>query len=139
MSTGQVLLTIGSIVLLAIVSIGVQQLFVQSVTETVGAQHSADAINYGRDISERIYSYAFRYNQLETDWGNYDDVTDEDRRLTFQSQVGQTFHATVDLSDEKELAHGQYGRTAEITIYEEINGEFELKATYVTSVVNLSN
>lgn len=137
MSTGQVLLTLGAIVLLAIVSIGVQQLFVQSVYETVGTQKSADAVNYGRDLSERLYSYAFKYDMLDADWGSYDDVTDPTRRLEFTSQIGEVYYATVELSAEQEIAHGQSGRLATVTVYEEVDNDFELRAQYVTSITPL--
>ena len=139
MSTGQVLLSLGAIVLLAIVTIGVQQLFVQSVQETVGSQKTADAVNYGRDLSERLYSYAFRYDQLEQDWGNLDEVTDPNRRLEFESQIGEIYYATVELSQEQELAHGQQGKKATITIYEEVNGNYELKSKYVVSITDLGS
>jgi hypothetical protein len=54
MSTGQIFLTLSSLVLLAIISLNIREMYVQSVNNTVDAQVTNDAINFGRDISEQL-------------------------------------------------------------------------------------
>lgn len=139
MSTGQVLLTLAAIVLLSYISLNIQQMYVQSVGSTVDSQYTSDALNFGRDISERVQSFAFKYDQLMNEFGGLNDVTDPDSRIEFTSQVGESFFATVDISDEGELIHNQNGRTATIRvyIYNDSSDQYQLQAEYVTAITEL--
>ena len=135
MATGQTILSLASIVLLAIVTMSIRQMYVQSVHNTVGTQETADALNFGRDVAEDIHSYAFMYDQLEAAYGNLNDVTDSATRLMFESQIEGTLYATVELASEEELIHGQLGRRATIRIYkEEKEDDFRKLAEYKTAV-----
>lgn len=135
MATGQTILTLASIVLLAIITMSIRSMYVQSVHTTVGSQETADALNFGRDIAEDLHSYAFRYDQLDGAYGNLNDVTDEDSRILFESQIDGTLYATVELASEEELIHGQLGRRATIRIYkEETEDEFRMMAEYITAI-----
>lgn len=138
MSTGQVFLTLASLVLLGIISFNIRQMYVGSVETTVDMQMTYDAISFGRDLSEEVQYYAYNYGQLEAAFGELDDPNDPNKRRTDTSQVGQIFHATVELSSEQVLAHGQSGRLATITIYEEIDDTLDMKAELVTVVNNLN-
>jgi hypothetical protein len=137
MSTGQIFLTLAALVLLAIISLNIRQMYVQSVNNTVDAQMTGDAINFGRDISEQLQSYSLRYDSLDAHFGDMDDETDPDRRLSHVSTVGEQFYATVELSSEQTLAHGQTGRLATIRIFEEMPDNLEMKARYVTAITRL--
>jgi hypothetical protein len=139
MSTGQVLLTLASIVLLSYITLNMQQMYVQATHSTVESQHTSDALNFGRDISDRIQSFAFNYDQLMTEFGGLDDITDPNSRLEFTSQVGEIFYATVEISDEMELIHNQTGRKAIIKVYEyrESSDEYRQQAEYVTAVTEM--
>ncbi|MCH8558133.1 MAG: hypothetical protein LAT84_09935 [Balneolia bacterium] len=116
---GQVLLSLGAIILLGSVTLGVNSMYIQSVEQSVDAQVQSDAINFGRDLSERINSYAMRYDQLDQDFGHLNDHTKPESRLQFTSQIGITYFATVELTGEVPVASGQNGRIATITVYEE--------------------
>lgn len=137
MSTGQVFLTLGSLVLLGIIAFNIQQMYVSSVETTVDMQMTSDAVNFGRDLSEEVQSYMYKYDQLAADFGGLDDETDPNSRRSDTSQVGRIFHATVELSNEMVLEHGQSGRLATVTVYEEIDDALEMKAEFVTSVINM--
>lgn len=137
MSTGQVMLTLASLVLLGYIALNIQRMYVSAVETTVESQMTADAVNFGRDLSEEVQSYMYKYSQLDSELGGLDDETDPNSRRSDTSQVGQIFHATIDLSSEQVLNHGQSGRIATITVYEEIDGSLEMKAELVTSVVNM--
>lgn len=137
MSTGQVFLTLGSLVLLGIIAFNIQQMYISSVETTVDMQMTSDAVNFGRDLSEEVQSYMYNYAQLEARFGNMDDITDPNQRRSDTSQVGQIFHATVDLTNEMVLEHGQSGRLATITVYEEVDNSLQMKAEFVTSVINM--
>lgn len=138
MSTGQIFLTLASLVLLGYISLNIQRMYVSSVETTVDMQMMNDAVNFGRDLSEEVQSYAYKYSQLDAQLGGLDDETDPSSRRTDTSQVGRVFHATVELSNEVELDHGQNGRWATIRVYEEVDNSLEIKAELRTGVVNLN-
>lgn len=139
MSTGQVFLTLGSLVLLGIIVLNIHRMYASSVETTVDMQMTADAVNLGRDLSEEVQSYMYNYGQLDARFGNLDDPMDPNGRRTDTSQVGQIFHATVALSNEMVLEHGQNGRLATIRVFEEVDDTLQFKAEFVTSVVNLGS
>lgn len=138
MSTGQVLLTLASLVLLGLISLNIHRMYVSSVETTVDMQMTSDAVNLGRDISEEIQSYAYKYSQLDAQFGDFDDVNDPNKRRSDTSQVGEIFHATIELSPEKILEHNQVGRVATIVVYEELNDSLQMKAKFVTAITNLN-
>lgn len=139
MATGQTLLTLAAIVLLSIITMSIRQMHLQSVTTSIDSQVTNDALNFGRDLAEEIYSYSYRYDELDTRFGGYTDVSDPAKRITFNSQVDIIYHATIELSSEKELQYSQIGRTATIKIYqEEKTGDFKMIAEYVTAIISLS-
>lgn len=141
MSTGQTLLTLLAIVLLAVISLNIRQMYLQSVETTVETQEDSDAINYGRDIVEDLQSYAYNYWRLVPDYGSLDDVNDKNRRLKRISQVGKTYYSTVELSDEKSILHGQAGRTASVKVYErtEAGDGFRMIVEYKTAILPISS
>lgn len=138
MSTGQVFLTLASLVLLGYISLNIQRMYVSSVETTVDMQMTNDAVNFGRDLSEEVQSYAYKYGQLDAQLGGLDDVTNSSSRRSDTSQVGEVFHATIELSSETSLDHGQTGRWATIKVYEELEDSLEFKAEFVTAVANLN-
>lgn len=135
MSTSQTLLSVGAVILLSIVSLSIGRMYVQSVNNSVDAQHTNDALNLGRDLSEEIQSYAFKYDELEADFGDLNDVTNPFRRRTYPSEAGELFYVTYELDGEEELVHGQSGRIVTIRIFAEQNSQFRKKAEYVTAVM----
>lgn len=138
MSTGQVFLALASLVLLGIISLNIHQMYVTSVETTVDMQMTADAVSFGRDLSEEVQSYAYKYSQIDAQLGGLDDETDPNSRRSDTSQVGRVFHATIDLSSEQPLDLGQNGRWATIRVYEELDDSLEFKAEFVTAVANLN-
>lgn len=139
MSTGQVMLTLASLILLGYIALNIQRMYVSAVETTVESQMTADAVNFGRDLSEEVQSYMYKYSQLDTDFGDMNDIYDPGERRSDTSQVGQIFHATVELSSEMLLNHGQNGRLATIRVYEELDDTLQFKAELVTSVVNMGS
>ena len=138
MSTGQVLLTLAALVLLGYISFNIHRMYVSSVESTVDSQMTNDAINFGRDLSEELQSYAYKYSQLTSDFGNMDDPYNPNQRRTDTSQVGEVFHATVELSNEVILEHGKTGRFATISVYQEFPDSMQKKVGFVTAITNLN-
>ena len=143
MSTGQVFLSLGALILLAIVSIGIQQLFVQSVQETVGSQKTADAVNYGRDISEEVYSFAFQYNDVDELHSGLNDkysgYQTSETGKKFRSQIGKLYSAVFEVV-KKDYSANQTGVEVTIRVYEQLNDDnYEFQAEYVTFVTPIGN
>jgi hypothetical protein len=151
MATGQTILSLASIVLLAIVTMSIRQMYVQSVHNTVDTQETADALNFGRDIAEDLHSYAFMFDQIDNSVyagmaANLNDLTEEEftegensKYLKFESQIDGILYATVELFGVEELIHGQMGRRAVIRIYkEERNNDNRMVAEYVTAISDLT-
>ncbi|MBP3191913.1 hypothetical protein [Natronogracilivirga saccharolytica] len=135
MSTSQTLLSVGAVILLSIVSLSIGRMYVQSVHNSVDHQHTNDALNLGRDLSEEIQSYAFKYDELEADFGDLSDVTNPARRRTFPSEAGELFYVTYELEADEELVHGQGGHIVTIRIFMEQKSQYTKKAEYVTAVL----
>ena len=137
MATGQTLLTLFSLVLLAIVSIGIKQMYVESVHNTIDAQVTSDALNFGRDLAEELHSYSMRYDQLDNQFGTFTDVNNPATRIEYTSSVGETYYATIELSEQMLLPHEEIGRQAKIKLYEAVGSEYRLIAEYVTAIAAL--
>lgn len=137
MSTSQTFLAIGAIFLFSITSLNVNRMNVKSVNSSVDNQITNDAVNFGRDMSDMVQSFAFRYDDLMNQIGGLNDVTSSSHRMTRTTDFGYTLHAVFDISNEETLQHGQTGRLVAIRIFHEEHGNFIEKAEYVTSVVPL--
>jgi hypothetical protein len=140
MATGQTLLALASIVLLAIITMSIRNIYVQSVHNSIDTLYTTEALNFGRTLSERIQSYSsspLMYNELDNDFSGFDDVNDAGSRIEFLAPSGNSLYATVELSAEINVLYGQTGRLATIRIFEEVNDNFILKSEYVTAIMNL--
>lgn len=139
MSTGQTLLALAAIVLLSIISLNIGSMHVEAVETTVENQETSDAMNIGGDIIEELQSYSYNYDKLDSRFGGLNDVTDESKRRQYTSQIGEVYYATVALSSEQTILHGQMGRRATVKIYEESESgaEYNMLAEFRTAVLPL--
>lgn len=135
MATGQTIITIGAVILFALIAMNVQQMFVESAGNRVEYQSTSNALSIGWNLAEEIQSYAFNYDQLDQVYGGLNDLNDSLGRLEVRSQMDELFYITIELSDEKELIHDQFGRTATIRVHR--SSDLTLKSEYVTAVVPL--
>ncbi len=143
MATGQTLLTLTSIVLLAIISLNIGNMYVQSVQVTVDTQHSSDALNYGRDLGERIQSYVFNYGEFENSrYASLNDIYDPAARDSTISPANKIFYATTEIGSEEVLLYGMEGRIVNIRIYERCTvqeNEFNFIVEYSTAITDLNH
>ena len=135
MATGQTIITIGAIILFAIMAMNVQQIYVESVGNRVEYQSTSDALSIGWDLAEELQSYAFQYNDLDQEYGGLNDLNDPLSRLEVHSQIDELFYVTIELSMEKLMIHNQMGRTATIRVHR--SSDLSLQSEYVTAVVQL--
>lgn len=135
MATGQTILTIGALIIFGIIAMNVRSLYVQSIVNRVDDQTTSSAMSIGWTIAEEIQSYAFQYDNLDSEFGGLDNVNSPLSRLEILSQINELFYVTVDLSAEKELILNQFGRTATIRVFR--SDDLALKTEYRTAVVAL--
>ena len=135
MATGQTIITIGAIILFAIMAMNVQQIYVESVGNRVEYQSTSDALSIGWDLAEELQSYAFQYNNLDQEYGGLNDLNDPLSRLEVRSQIDELYYVTIELSMEKLMIHNQMGRTATIRVHR--SSDLSLQSEYVTAVVQL--
>ena len=135
MATGQTIITIGAIILFAIMAMNVQQIYVESVGNRVEYQSTNDALSIGWDLAEELQSYAFQYDNLDQEYGGLNDLNDPLSRLEVHSQIDELFYVTIELSMEKLMIHNQMGRTATIRVHR--SSDLSLQSEYVTAVVQL--
>lgn len=159
MATGQTLLALASIVLLSLITMSMRSSYVQSVETTVEAQEMQDAINFGRDISEELQSFAFgfsdmgaiqsRMNSLSGQFQSSNTVLNEKTssanslwiiKREEETQIGNQYYASVEMPTSMQTltSHNQQGVIAIIRIFEEKKeNEFEKIAEYSTAVLPL--
>ncbi|TVR13363.1 MAG: hypothetical protein EA391_14320 [Balneolaceae bacterium] len=142
MATGQTLLTLASIVLLAIISMNIRSMYVQSVQTTVNSQHTADALNYGRDLGERVQSYVFNYGEiLNSRYASMNDINDPAGRDSTLSPANKMLYATTEIGNEIPVLYNHQGRLITIRIYErnDMNSnQFDFLAEYITAITDLN-
>lgn len=159
MATGQTLLALASIVLLSIITMSIRSMYVQSVDTTVESQEMADALNYGRDITEEVQSFAFNFDdmaametQMNSIPGQYqssstvlNEKTSSANSLWIvkrqeETQIGIQYYASIEMPTSMQTltSHSQQGVIAIIRIFEEKEeNEFEKIAEYSTAVLPL--
>ena len=159
MATGQTLLALASIVLLSLITMSMRSSYVQSVETTVESQEMQDAINFGRDISEELQSFAFgfsdmgamqsRMNSLSGQFQSSNTVLNEKTspanslwiiKREEETQIGNQYYASVEMPTSMQTltSHNQQGVIAIIRIFEEKEeNEFHKIAEYSTSVLPL--
>lgn len=135
MATGQTIITIGAVILFALIAMNVQQIYVESVGNRVEYQSTSDALSIGWELAEEIQSYAFKYDQLDADFGGLNDLNNPLSRLEIHSQIGELYYITIELSIEKLMIHNQIGRTATIRVHN--SSDLSLESEYVTAIVPL--
>ncbi len=147
MGTGQTLLALAAIVLLSIVTMSIRQMYVQSVNNTVDSQHTADALNFGRDISERIHTFSTRYIEFENEYGDCNadtfNLEDIDNKCKFEmnSIAGEDYIGTLFVEAESDIDIGtaiQKGRVITIRIFSERDEVSTFRAEYKTILANLT-
>ena len=147
MGTGQTLLALAAIVLLSIITMSIRQMYVQSVNTTVDSQHTADALNFGRDISERIHTFSTRYFEFVDEFGDCNadtfdlDEVNQGCKFEMNSMAGEDYIATLFVEGESDIHIGtaiQTGRVITIRIFSERDDVSTFRAEYKTILANLT-
>ena len=155
MTTGQTLLTLAAIVLLAIITMGIRSMYLQSVNTSVDAQYTSDALNFGRDLSERVHRHSGtteNYNNFINTYidGNCLENFDEDEidldsfnndcKVNYNSVSGETFIGLITISpSDEDFDFGvveQTGRYVNVRVFREKNEEYIFDAKYKTIITD---
>jgi hypothetical protein len=127
MSTGQIFLAVGAILLLMNVTTSLNRSYVMAITETISHQTDLEAIQFGQALSENLFSAGRDYNTLTQVFGTLDDVTIPNRRIEFVTAFGDTLYAQIILSNETTLMYNVTGRTANIQVFTKENSEYVMR------------
>lgn len=140
MSSGQIFLTLGAISLLMYMSVNINRMYVSSVEKSVQIQQEMEVIDYGQSLSELMYSQSdsANYSDVHIDYGNLDDVTDPNTRLSYKTQTDNILYATIDISDERTLMLDEKGRIATIKVYDEKDGDYIQKGQFSAAITPIS-
>lgn len=122
MSTGQVFLTLGAVILFMITSLNVNRSYVNAVKVTTGQQVTVNAMHFGQSVVESVYSQSQNYSDLLNYYSQFDDITNPNRRLHSTTETGDSLAAQIEISPEKVLMHGVEGRIFTISVYELLDG-----------------
>ncbi len=119
--------------LLMIVSATLNRTYLSALSGSIDKQVEVEAMNYAQSMAEVLFGTGTDYENLDTNLGNFDDVTDPDRRFGHVTTFGDSLFATIDIGPEQTLIHGVQGRRATITVFEKKEGTYnqlvEQKAT----------
>lgn len=137
MGTGQTFLTMGAIAIFMYMSMNINRSYIIARAQNVDHQIELDAVNYGLSVCEVMYSQAFNYSQLDTFYGNFNDVNNPSKRLDYVTVLGDSLSATISLSIEKEIIQGVDGREATITIYRWDDGQPIQVSEHLASIMSL--
>ena len=134
MSASQALLAVGAILLLMNITTSLNRSYVAAVGETLSHQIDIEAIQFGQALSENLFSASRDYDNLDTLFGGFDDVTTPGKRFQFVTAFGDSLFATVQLGSEKTLRYNITGRVADIEIFSKEDGQYVRRAQNVVTL-----
>lgn len=124
MSASQSLLAVGAILLLMNITTSLNRSYVAAIGETMSHQVDIEAIQFGQALSENLFSASRDYDNLDTLFGGFDDVTTPGKRFQFVTAFGDSLFATVQLGSEKTLRYSITGRVANIEVFSKEDDQY---------------
>lgn len=136
MSTGQTLMALAAISLFMYTAVNVNRTHIAAVSETVAKQRASDAINFSQSISELLYAQGQFYNNMDTQFGVFNDVTNPANRMSTMTTIGDSLFATIFIAPEQTLIHGAEGRVATIRVFSpEPGGSYLERVSLLVTIV----
>lgn len=135
MSTGQIFLALGAIVLFALTAMNVNRSYVASIEEAVIIQQELDAVNYGQSLADEVASRRANYATLGTIFANLDNVTLAARRRMYVTQSLDTLYATIVVDAEATLMHGVLGKQVTVSVHSRDGSTYPLRVRFQVPVV----
>src|SRR5690554_3821649 len=124
MSTGEILLALGALILLSINSLNVNRTYVASVKDSVEIQYETEAIQFGHYIVELMYNYSTTEHKSAflNRYGDCEELDNTCVLLEKTTFIGNTLKATIEI-EPSALAEN----LAVITVYEQKYNSSEFK------------
>lgn len=135
MSTGQIFLALGAIVLFALTAMNVNRSYVASLEEAVLIQQEMDAVQYGQSLADEVASRRADYATLGTVFANLDNVTLAARRRTYVTPSQDTLFATIEVAAEGNLLHGVLGKPVTVTVYSREGTTYPMRVRFQIPMV----
>lgn len=136
MSTGQVFLALGAIILFSFTALNVNRTYISALEEALLIQSEMDAVQYGQSLTDEVASNRPNYEDLEDVYDGLDDVTQSGSRREFVTPSLDTLYSTIVVQPEAETLYGIMGKTVTVTVFSrEENGTFRMRATYTVPVI----
>jgi hypothetical protein len=136
MSTGQIFLAMGAIILFGMTAMNVNRTYVSAIEEAILIQAEMDAIQYGQTLADEVVSNRVDYDDLATIYANLNDVSNVATRRTYVTPSLDTLYATIVVASEAAMLHGIMGKTVDITVFSKQDDTYRLRARYTVPMVN---
>jgi hypothetical protein len=136
MSTGQTMLAIGALIILMNISTSIHRGQIRSLSDSLDHQLDMEAIYFGQSVMEAVFYSVNVYDDLDSLYGNFSDVTNPGARLEYAAFLGDTLLATIDLSGEKQLMTNVIGRQVTVRVFEKTEKNEYIRKVEYTGTVN---
>lgn len=136
MSTGQIFLAMGAIILFGMTAMNVNRTYVSAIEEAILIQAEMDAIQYGQTLADEVVSNRVDYDDLATLYANLNNVNNAATRRTFVTPSLDTLYATIIVANEAAMLHGIMGKTVDITVFSKQEDTYRLRARYTVPMVS---
>ncbi len=136
MSSGQVFLALGAIILFSFTALNVNRTYISALEEAILIQSELDAVQYGQTLSEEVSSNRANYATLETIYANLGDVSNSATRRVFVTPALDTLYATIQVAAEAETLYDVMGKIVTVTVFSrQETGDFRMRATYSVPII----
>ena len=136
MSTGQVFLALGAILLFSITALNVNRTYLSALEEAILIQSDMDAVQYGQSLADEVASNRPNYDILSNVYAGLNNVTVATSRRQFVTPSLDTLFSTITVGTEAETLYGIMGRTVTVTVFSrEADGGFRMRSTYTIPVI----
>lgn len=136
MSTGQVFLALGAILLFSFTALNANRTYVSALEEAILIQSEMDAVQYGQSLADEVASNRADYADLDDIYDGLDDVTAASSRREFVTPALDTLYSTIEVGAEAETLYGIMGKTVTVTVFSADGaGGYRMRATYVIPII----
>lgn len=136
MSTGQIFLALGAILLFSITALNVNRTYLSALEEAILIQSDMDAVQYGQSLADEVSSNRPNYDILSNVYAGLDNVNTAGSRREFVTPSLDTLFSTIVVGAEAETLYGIMGKTVTVTVFSrDGDGSFRMRSTYTIPVI----
>lgn len=136
MSTGQVFLALGAIILFSFTALNVNRTYISALEEAILIQSDMDAVQYGQSLADEVASNRPNYDILSNVYAGLNNVNVSTSRREFVTPSLDTLFSTIVVGAEAETLYGIMGKTVTVTVFSrEDDGSFRMRSTYTIPII----